>query len=323
MSDLHLEIRPARTPEDYPAIAEIHNLTLPWHMTAEDFARGDENADPKYHRSRFVAQVLEDRGLEGLTRRVVGAAMVRHDDFAHEDGKFIVSIMVHPDYQAKGIGGTLWETAQKHFTALGARKLSHMVMSDSERGVRMLGHLGFQQVWERIESRLDPRSVGFEAYRALDAALEARGIAVCTLESIGDADKLRKLYDLDKALMQDVPFGTPVTFPEFEYWLKDVTSDPKFDPQTVWVALDGDEWIALSSLEEQPDHFVIGMTGVKPAYRGLGVAKRLKLEGVRHALSRGWEIRTLNDHTNTAMLRMNEQMGFKRHRSMLRFEKLL
>jgi hypothetical protein len=44
---------------------------------------------------------------------------------------------------------------------------------------------------------------------------------------------------------------------------------------------------------------------------------------VRYALPTGLEIRTFNDQSNTAMLRMNQQMGFVPFRSRLRFEKIL
>jgi mycothiol synthase len=319
MSDAHFEIRPLRVPDDFPALAWIANSVFDWHTTPEELALEAENREPRFHHAQFVAEVLE-----GDRKRVVGEVLVGHDRYSHEEGKYRVNIMVHPDYQARGIGGALWQTAWNHLEGLHPEKLVNMTNSDSERGLRLLEKLGFQQVWERVESRLDPKSVNLDAYTNLDAALEARGIEIRSLATLEDADKLRKLYDLDNGLMDDVPFGQTVTPPSFEQWFKEVSSDPKFDPELVWLALKDGEWIGMSSLERLPDCFVIGMTGVKREYRGLGLAKRLKLDGVRHALSHGaLEIRTFNDHVNTAMLEMNRQMGFQRFRSRLRFEKVL
>jgi mycothiol synthase len=319
MTDSQLEIRPVRVPDDFPALAWIANSVFDWHTTPEELALEAQNREARFHHAQFVAEVLE-----GDQKRVVGEVVVGHDRFSHEEDKYRVNVMVHPEYQARGIGGALWRTAWNHLQGLRPRKLVNMTNSDSERGLRLLEKLGFQQVWERVESRLDPKTVNWNAYTRLNEALETRGIAIRSLESLEDEDKLRKLYGFDRELMEDVPFGQAVTFPSFEQWFKEISSDPKFQPELIWLALKGDEWIGMSSLERLPDCFVIGMTGVKRDYRGLGVAKRLKLEGVRHALNHGGlEIRTFNDHVNTAMLEMNRHMGFKRFRSRLRFEKLL
>jgi ribosomal protein S18 acetylase RimI-like enzyme len=271
-----------------------------------------------------VAEVLETQGLNGQTRRVVGTVVVAHDERSHEDGKFRVNVMVHPDFQARGIGTSLWQTAWNHLETLSPRKLTNMTSSDSVRGLRMVEHLGFRQVWERIESFLDPSTVDFARYADLDARLEGAGVSIHTLAAVDDPNKYSKLFDLDVELMRDVPFGQAMTTPSFEQFEKEFRSDPSVIEAAIWIAVKDGEWIAFSSLETQPDCFAIGMTGVKAAYRGQGVAKRLKLEGVRYALQHGGlEIRTANDAVNTAMLQMNASMGFQRKRSRLRFEKVL
>jgi ribosomal protein S18 acetylase RimI-like enzyme len=319
MTDLHLEIRPIRTPDDFPALADLATRIYDWHTTPEDLAREERNREPQYHHAEYVAEILE-----GNQKRVVGATSVGHDRFSHEDGKFRVGIMVHPDYQARGIGASLWETAWNHLSTMQPKKLVNMTRSDSERGLQMLEHRGFKQVWERVESRLDPKGVDFSQYADLDSTVETLGIRIVALSDITDEDRIRKLYDLDLELLLDVPFGQAVTPEPFEVWARNFESDPHADPRSIWIAIKDNEWIAMSSLEKNQEFFVIGMTGVKAAYRGLGLAKRLKLEGVRFALGNGGlEIRTYNDHVNTAMLEMNRSMGFERFRSMLRFEKLL
>jgi mycothiol synthase len=319
MTDLHMEIRPVRIPDDLPALADLSCRTQDYQVTAEDLAHYEASRDPQYHHAGFVAEILD-----GAVKRVVGAADMGHDHRAHEDGKFRVSIMVDPDFEARGIGGALWQTVWNHLEPMEPKKLVNMTNSDSARGLRLLAHLGFQQVWERVESRLVPSAVDFGAYAELDASVGAQGIEIRSLESLNDPDAARKLYDLDMELLVDVPFGQTVTVPSFEQWHKETSGDPRWDPATIWIAVKDGEWLAMSSLERLPDFFVIGMTGVKRASRGLGLAKRLKLEGVRHALAHGGlEIRTYNDHVNLAMLQMNTGMGFQRFRSRLRFEKTL
>jgi ribosomal protein S18 acetylase RimI-like enzyme len=324
MTDLHLEIRPLRAPDDYPALSEMMRLLFDWHVTPEQIALENANREARFHHAEFVAEVLHSSVHGGLERRVVGGVEIGHVQHSHEEGKYRVSIMVHPDFQGRGIGGALWETAWNHLQTLDAKKLVNMTDSDSPRGLAMLEHRGFKQVWERIESRLDTRTVDLTVLEGLDARLEAQGIRIVSLAALNDPDQWRKLYDLDHALMLDVPFGQAVTFPSFEQWHKETSSDPQFDPAMVWIAVKEGAWIGFTSLETQPAFFVIGMTGVLPPFRGLGIAKRLKLEGVRYARGHGGlEIRTYNDSVNTAMLEMNWQMGFKRFRSKLRFERVL
>jgi mycothiol synthase len=320
MTDLHLEIRPVQVPEDFAGIAAVTNSISDWDLTVEDLQRSHRNHDPKYHWQRFVATILE-----GDQKRIVGIASVSHDDWAHEDGKYIVQISVDRDYQRRGIGSSLWETALNHLESLGdVRKLEAMIKSDEAGALHWLAHLGFKQVWERIESRLDPRSMDFAKYAALSAELEGQGIEIKTFDALPEKTRLQSLYDLDQELFQDVPMGLNLTPPPFERWQKDFLEDESNRFDAIWIAVKNDEWIGLSSLEIKPDFFCIGMTGVKKAFRGLGIAKRLKLEGVKYALDHGgFEIRTFNDHVNTAMLEMNFSMGFEKYRSHLRFEKLM
>ena len=77
-------------------------------------------------------------------------------------------------------------------------------------------------------------------------------------------------------------------------------------------------------LNSSGDYLVIGTTGVLRAFRGQGLAKLLKMHGIRYALEHGdQEIRTFNDHINTAMLEMNAKLGFSRGPVELRFCKRL
>jgi hypothetical protein len=39
MTDLHLEIRAVRKPEDFAALSEISNLLTDWHTTPEELER--------------------------------------------------------------------------------------------------------------------------------------------------------------------------------------------------------------------------------------------------------------------------------------------
>ncbi len=319
MDSVHLEIRRAEYPNDYPSLVVVQNDTTDWKMKTDDFIRQDRNRDSKYHSQRFVAEILENH-----QKIMVGYLEVSHDDFSYESGKYDISINVLKAYQRKGIGASLYVTAQNHIAELGdAQKLQAMCNDFETSALHLLEQHGYQKVWERIESRLDPENVDLTQYTSLDQRLEQAGITIHTLSSFLSDTRIKQLYDLDLELIQDIPFGQTVTPEPFELWSKNFVEDPENNPETIWIAVKNNNWIAFTSLGRQPDHFYIGMTGVKKEFRGIGIAKALKLEGIRHALNTGLEIRTMNDHVNRAMLEMNISMGFVRHHSRLRFEKVI
>jgi mycothiol synthase len=238
--------------------------------------------------------------------------------------KKFVAIDVHKHFWRRGIARELIVVAQNQLQNLGdATKLQTMIDSDQAGALYLMHQLGFVQVWERIESRLLPKDVDLTASAALDSSLQAAGIQIRSLAEYDLETVLPTLYALDCELLADVPFGQPSTITPFEPWRNEFLENDENDPTTIWLAVKNDQWIGCSSLIRQTGFFMIGMTGVKREYRGLGIAKRLKLEGVRYALPSGLEIRTFNDHSNAAMLGMNQQMGFVPFRSKLRFEKLL
>lgn len=319
MQTFHLEIRRAEYPQDYPSIALVHNSTEDWQMSVDDFMRHDRNREAQYHQQRFVAEILENN-----QKKIIATLLVAHDDFFFEAGKYFVRINVLPEYQQQGIATALYTTAENYLGELGDAKKLQTMCNDFETGaLHLLEKHGFTQIWERVESRLDPKSVDFGQYTSLDSSLAQAGIEIRSLASFPPETRIRQLYDLDHELINDVPFGQAIVPEPFVVWEKNFIEDPENNPDTIWIAIHAEDWIAFSSLGKQHDHFFIGMTGVKKAYRGMGIAKRLKLEGVRYALTTGLEIRTLNDHVNTAMLEMNKSMGFVRHHSRLRFEKEL
>ena len=67
-----------------------------------------------------------------------------------------------------------------------------------------------------------------------------------------------------------------------------------------------------------------GFTAVDRDYRAKGIARALKIRGVKLALDRGYhEIRTWNNTRNRPMLRINEAMGFAKQPVWIEFAKQL
>ena len=104
-------------------------------------------------------------------------------------------------------------------------------------------------------------------------------------------------------------------------------TDARLEPEQVlkdalFIALDGETFVGMSSLWRYGTYLETDFTGVLPAYRGRGVAALMKLRGVRYAQENGFaELRTANDAVNGPMRRLNEGLGFVAQPARLRLEK--
>ena len=88
---------------------------------------------------------------------------------------------------------------------------------------------------------------------------------------------------------------------------------PSFDPDGVVIALDGDQWVAMSAVSRRPDreYSFNEMTGVRRAYRRCGVALVAKLATID--IVTGWGrtmMRTVHHPDNAAMIALNRKLGY-------------
>lgn len=319
-----LSIR-AVSPQDYPAAAQIMTASDPdWPATAEQLALWASQRDPEL----FYQELAAER-----SGRVVAVAAFGHDDFAFEPDKYWLNLRVDPPERCQGVGSALYGHILGLLEARGAKKLQVMFSEAQQGAQRFVQARGFAEVWRRHESRLQTRDFDFAPFAELEAGIAARGLELRSVADLAQDPRLAgRLYELDWRLMQDVPIGEALTKRPFETWRKQELDDPEFSREASFVALDPQRddplsgpYVAYSSLLRNPVGFwSIGMTGVLPEYRGLGLAKALKLRGIRAIQGQGGgEIRTFNDPPNAAMLGMNRALGFVRWPDRLRYLKAL
>jgi RimJ/RimL family protein N-acetyltransferase len=111
----------------------------------------------------------------------------------------------------------------------------------------------------------------------------------------------------------------------FEQYSEHTFRDPRYDPEAVFLARVGDEYVAMSTLHHwpaEPDTLMVGFTGTLPAYRGRGLATELKRRAVEFARTRGYQyLRTFNDSENPRIWAINQKIGFQVQRVWLMGEK--
>lgn len=325
-----IKIRPVAKPADFEVIARTLTAVDPeWPVTSEMVGRWEQQRNPKYHSADFVAE-YGDAG-------VVAVAGLGEDDWAYEEGKYWLNVRVHPDFRGKGIGSALYEHLMNHLhtqAPVAPRKLLCMFGEDKPETRAFVEKRGFVLEWKRYESRLQTQGFDFAPYAHIEQQVREAGLETRSLAELMAADPqaTRKLWELDWILFQDVPMGVTFTKREFEQWMKEELDDPHFVKEASFVALDPKRhdpltgsFVGYTSLMNNPAGFwVIGMTGVLREYRGKGLAKALKLRGMRYVQEHGGgEIRTFNDPPNFAMYGMNLAIGFQPYPSRLRYMKRL
>jgi mycothiol synthase len=318
---MHLVIRHASVPQDYPAIAMVLTAENPeWPTTAEDLAHSDAVRDPKFHWTVFVAEETSPG-----EKRIIGMASAGHDPLAHREDKFKINMRVHPDMQGLGAGARLYQKLLHHLGPFAPCELYTEVWAAHPRAVRFVTERGFVEAWRGLDYRLDVSDFDFTPYAGLEGQVRASGLEIKTYAELEiDPDRLVKLYRLDRALWQDVPYGETITDRSLEQFEREEVQAPEFIPEACFIAMHGDEFVGYSNLTQTGNYFDVEMTGVLPAYRGKGVATLLKLCDIRYAQAHGnRELWTVNDSINTAMLALNEKLGFQRQGATVRFVKRL
>ncbi len=305
---------------DYRAAVDLSNLVYtdyPW--SEEEF----RHWDTRYDRERVkLERIVAADGQGGM----VGWAEYHHDPYAYHPQKLSIDVTVHPARLERGVGSRLYDELIRLMAPLDPLVLWANVRETFERGVRFVRRRGFAEVRRAWESRLNVPGFDPTPFRE-KAARGVQGLRVTTVatEEQHDPDWMRKLYDLDLEIGEDVPRVAPYTPQPLDVHMRRLTENPDWLPRAHFLVTDGDRYVAQSNLfrsEQLPDVLYQGITGTRRAYRGRGLALALKLRTVEYARRGGIrEIRTWNDTLNAPMLHINVKLGFVRQPAWITFEK--
>ncbi len=312
----NFQIRPARLPDDYPAIREIIRATDPeFAPTARELEQDDATLDPALNFVRFMAQ--------DSSGRAVGTASVGYDRWNPREGVWIVRVFVSPEFQRRGVGRHLYQAILNHLKAFALQELKTQAREDNRAAIAFLHQHGFREVWRRFQSRLETANFDFAPYDGLEQKIVDNGVRIVTYPELeGDPERDRKLFELDLELSLDIPTDEELVNPSFERWKAEFLESPRVLEPAFFVAVAGDDYVGLSTLWTDGERLLTAMTGVRRSHRGLGLALALKLRGIQYAKDHGGqEITTMNDAPNAAMIGINQKLGFKRAPEWIRFAK--
>ncbi len=144
--------------------------------------------------------------------------------------------------------------------------------------------------------------------------MRAQDVRILPLSEDRDRDRMRKLYDAITESEMDVPTTVPWHAFDFDAWIRFWFENPAIRQDQFWIAREGEDIVGASVLDSPAVRGVpwTGYTGTVRRVRGRGIARALKYESIGQAIEQGHQrVRTNNDVDNPAILRINEEMGYR------------
>ena len=225
----------------------------------------------------------------------------RHTFWAH--------IRVHPDAQHQGIGQRLLATVQQWAAAAGAQAIRIMAHPDAHTE-QFLAQTGFTQIGTEQKFALDLTTF----HHAEVAPPAIAGYQITTLSQLMQQheDAIEQACMLHAAISLDVPMPDEpiVTITKFRRLLGEA-----LDPQHYLLAHVDDmlvgESILMESDSDAHDYWQHA-TGVVPAFRGMGIAKHLKISAILAAKQLGARrLLTWMETSNAPIIHLNRELGFE------------
>lgn len=293
---------------DEPAVVELWNgiyLDLA-PRTVASYRAEYAALTPGVDLFRFVAEV---RGS------IAGFLSLEEVTWLRRPGVYFARLAVAPSQQGAGIGRRLAMALDEAAGGAGAEVIYARVREGDERATSFAALQGFTPTGDvdRV-SRLLVAGARLDGLDDLRRRLQEHGIRICRLASLRpDEALLHALHAMTDETRVDIPSAEPFGGEHYDVWQARYLDRPGMSPEWIWVALAGDEPVGAAYLNRYTAE-VAGnsYTGVKRAYRGLGIARALKLEQIAWAREHGIRsIHTRNDAHNAGMLAVNTALGYE------------
>jgi GNAT superfamily N-acetyltransferase len=283
-----IELRPVSTDEEIEAWLDVRNRAEPADpVTEASLRRGLERPD------RLDLVAFEDG-------TPVGMGFVGRNFEDHDSPFGFGKVFVLDERRRQGIGTQLFAALSEHARSFGREGADTEVREDDEATLDYLRKRGFEVVFRAQQVVLAPASTSVTA----DAP---PGVELVPLHD----DLAPRTYDATLEIEQDLPVVQQIVTPPYEEWLRLAFNDELLR-ECSFAALAGDVVVGFACLYARPYGAEHGLTGVRRAWRGKGVARALKSAQIEAARAAGLaELRTLNEVANAPIRHLNESLGYR------------
>lgn len=311
-----VRLRDLQLPEDYKHVAVLFNSIEPGSVTVEALEDEDRQIPQK------STLTLNDNGLltgfgrirvlaENTSGQVIGYGTSWRAPWS-DPGELASSFCVHPDYQRQGVGELILSHLENWAVSHKASVLLSKVKDWIPGSLPFAQKHGFLLDAHIFELRLNLPQLDLTKFANPIDRLTDSGTTFVTLADIPGEVSEKKLYDLYVETTKDNP-GHSGNLPAFPEWRKEALPEDCSQEKWVFIALDGDRFVGVSTLFSTEETGVLynDYTGVSKNYRGRGIAKALKLLSIQAALNEGSHtITTDTEAGNEAMQKLNRGLGY-------------
>ena len=288
------------TADDYAAVAEIHNAQNEpdFHYTPEELKRLDERlveSDP--YSCRYVAV---------RNGEIIATGTRRHDwGGMRYPGRYWVSLFTRYDYRGQGVDTQLLHHALEDLEPP-AKEVWTVIREDFLEPAGFVKDEGFEIQGRTWGAHLDLTTLEPDLFQNLQQRLEAEGVRFLSYHSLDDPEKHAKVQALHTEAKRDMLLFEPVATAEF-----DDVEDEATLPETVMVAVSGDELVGVSSVDRGDTMLHSGLTAVTAAYRNRGIGRVLKALSATAIKNLGHtHINSGGAGTDTPILHVNRALGY-------------
>ena len=317
MMKISIETLRPFTENDYEAYVAFLNRVRPGNSASVERLR---HADTHRQENEYSGRFLLERDAS-----IIAATFYTRDMNFLSRQAFFLNIVLDPAYQA--LNEALYRQVVGEMGKYDPTSLRVRVREDWERWRSLYDAHGFAEVERMWHSVLDLTAFNATPFSwAVDKAKGA-GITFKRLVELPDDEATqRQVYNTTVEILQDVPFSEPLEIWSFELWQERYWSLPERNPETHFLAFDGNELVGVSELRRgtTDDRLSTGLTGIRRTWRRLGIAQALKVQAAQYAHAQGFKaIDTTNHSVNRPMLSINEAMGFEKEPAWIFLQKEL
>jgi len=267
----------------------------------------DEAADPT-RQARYL--VLNEKRVCGLAFwTLVSGPMAQHPRLAN------VNVRLAPEQQSQAEFDWILRRMEIEASAAGAIIVRAVTREDEPFHRTNLARHGY--LTDRV-SRSWQLNLVLERGRLLEAraasreAMRRHDFNLSALTEIAHRYPWSRLYQLAAETIPEIPTTIPEPVPSREAWMQQMQG-PDVHEDRIWTAWNWSRLIGYSYLSYPAAGDVwTGYTAVTKEHRGRGVARAVKLETVGQAIDLGVAlVKTNNDLENSAILHINESLGYE------------
>lgn len=244
--------------------------------------------------------------------------------------RYRLILVVEPRWVRRGVGRLLLDRLTDDLREAGAVTATYSGYEPAGEAQRLLEEYGFAETARLLDLRLAVSEVNLSDFLPTVERVKGQGISISTLREERERDPcyVEKLYELTTEIRRDDPardFFAPPSYHEREarLWLE----MPYVLSEAYFIAKEGERYVGLTDLnlrEAVPGGVSQGFTGVRAEYRRRGIATALKVCAVEYASRRGFRtIGAFNRPAHSAVLALNEKLGFRRRFTRITLERCL